>query len=200
MHSHSASARLFPGLICVLVATGALLAAAAQEVPSATASTTALTHPTSAITNVLFHIQGTPLMSRVQEITGIVYPEDLEPQPAKRARGKDILPGVDSPPSTATTVSGPLFVPPTTLNPVSSYTLLTRPLSSTGTLELRFLLKLKGITREPSQLFLNAKTGLLMVRGTAQETELIRDLIQNPPTNAVAYLKSRSNGLTQTAP
>lgn len=62
------------------------------------------------------------------------------------------------------------------------------------------LLKLKGMTREPGQLFLNAEKGILMVSGTAQETELIRDLIQNPPTNAIAYLKSLSDGLAASAP
>ncbi|MBL9168950.1 MAG: hypothetical protein JNN07_14515 [Verrucomicrobiales bacterium] len=67
-------------------------------------------------------------------------------------------------------------------------------------LELRLLAKLKGTPLEPGQVFLSSSTGILRFRGTIQHGQLLQDLIQNPPTNAVAYLKSLPNGLKPNDP
>lgn len=197
MNSYWESSPTYLLRLLIMIATSAVPIAHAQDRTQGQgqAPATVQPQPASTITNLTLSVQGTPLMVRLQEITGIVYPEDLDPQPPQRSRGMQLLPRVEPPAPTSATTAGPSFVPLAFPGTDSKMTFLQRPPNPPGMLELRLLAKLKGSPLEPDQLVLSASTGILRFRGTLQQGQLLQDLIQNPPTNAVAYLKSLPNGL-----
>lgn len=189
MNSHPASA-LFS--VCMSILMGLiLLSATAQQPPGAATRQAVQAHTEMEITNFAFRIEGTPFLARIQEIAGIVYPEDLDSKQNVGARSRELLPGVEVPASTPE--SGTPFLPSSLPRSESRLTFLTRP-QVDRRLELQLLLKLKGIRLDPTSAFafVNPEKGTLYLRGTPRDADLVRELIQNPPTNALTYLKSLS--------
>ncbi len=134
-----------------------------------------------------FQLTGTPLFARIQEIRGIVFEEDFNEPPTRISHGPQVLPTVTTP--SAPSADGAARA--LTASPAGvGMSFLTRPPYGSGSLELRLLLKLKGLSIPSSQLFFNPGSGLLLAKGSAGEMQRLREIIQDPPTNAVAYLKS----------
>ncbi|MBL9167701.1 MAG: hypothetical protein JNN07_08165 [Verrucomicrobiales bacterium] len=141
MNSYLDSPRTYLLQLVIMVATSTVPAAHAQETPPARVQPQPAS--TVTVTNMTLSVQGTPLMVRLQEITGIVYPEDLDPQPPQRSRGMQLLPRVEPTAPTSATTAGPTFVPLAFPGTDSKMTFLQRPPNPPGMLD-------EAATRRPS--------------------------------------------------